>query len=117
MKTMIKNSLNIAENILLDRETGVFDKFYLPYLSEFEARLADELEAFTDSIEIDIPSVVEGAVYSQRDSLIAMSTRSLLLEMYEMKKAGKLEGDDKYQQYKAYNELTGTEEFWICDSG
>lgn len=116
MKTMIKNSLNIAENILLDRETGVFDKFYLPYLSEFEARLADELEAFTDSIEIDIPSVVEGAVYSQRDSLIAMSTRSLLLEMYEMKKAGKLEGDDKYQQYKAYNELTGTEEFHSCFS-
>jgi len=101
----------ITEDIINNEQIGFFDSFFRRYLCEFENTLIEELSQFETEIELDIPSIISGAVSSQRAILIQMAARSLLLEMYELKNSNKLEGQDTHEQYISFTKIIDTDEF------
>lgn len=101
----------IAEDILNNEQIGFFDSFFRRYLCDFENDLIAELSQFSTEIELDIPSIINGAVHSQREILIPMAARSLLLEMYGLKTSDKLEGQNTHEQYLSFSKIIDTDEF------
>lgn len=105
--TMVKTHRCTGQStqILLQKDiTGVFDNFYIPFLSFFENKLRNSLPSILKyPVQIDIDTVVTDATAVLKRRLMAIASKALITEIHSWKKDGKLEGNDQVERYNYFN--------------
>lgn len=84
--------------------TGVFDNFYIPFLSFFENQLRESIPSLLqDPVQIETDKVVNAAVAMLRFRLMAIASKVLITEIHLRKKANKLGGSNGIERYEDFN--------------
>ncbi len=102
---------SITQDIIHNYPIGIFDEFYSDYLAEYEIKLYDAVSALETPFELSADEIVRRALFTQRESLMKMASRTLLSEMYRMKEEGELPETDPEQEYKDYIKIITENEY------
>ena len=102
---------SLTQDMIQNYPVGIFDEFYIDYLAEYETKLYDSISAVTAPFEVDVNEIVRRALFMQRESLMKMSSRTLLSEMYRMKDEGELPKSTPEQEYKDYMDIIVTDSY------
>lgn len=100
-----------TQDIIQNCPVGIFDEFYSDYLTDYETKLYEKISKIDTSLEINIEELIRNAIFTQRESILKMSARTLLSELYRMKEEGELPKSDPEQEYKDYMEIITTDAY------
>lgn len=99
--------------MLQSNPIGIFDRFYSPFLHDFEQKLTINLDRIAESSPIKIVSddILLKSLVSLKQDLIGICIKSLITELYTEKQMGTLLGEDSSQRYSYFNDLLATSEY------
>ena len=100
-----------AQDMILNSPIGIFDEFYTDYLEEYETKLYDSISNIEAPFEVAIDEIIGKALFTQRESLMKMSSRTLLSEMFRMKEEGEFPTTTPEQEYKDYVAIITTDSY------
>jgi len=89
----------------------IFGNFYLFFAEYFKLCLEENILNHSFSLKINVEKVVINSIHEIVDEIAALSVRTLIFDIYELKETGMLSGDDKFARYDFYNELLKDREY------
>ncbi|PRR83236.1 type 2 lanthipeptide synthetase LanM [Clostridium vincentii] len=84
-------------------EQGVFDNFYVPFLSYMENKVFEFLQHNISNLKVKEDTVLESILCSSKESLIEVALKTLITEFYQKKSNERLGGTSSKEIYESYN--------------
>jgi type 2 lantibiotic biosynthesis protein LanM len=85
--------------------SGIFDNFYIPFLSYLESKLNDCPElAKKNVVQFEFDNIIYDALITLKRRLTVIAAKALIIEIHTLKREGKLRGNTGEDRYNSFND-------------